>query len=167
MDFIRAMLQDLPKTNGAPPDYDHILRHISRYPSARRCADGLKSRQLSVEIPPPAQTVVGLMLHVPAHATPAEPLTVSLVQRAACEGRDCGRRCRASHGACAEIVELGLDVVRGRRVYRNLRLRHRKLGNGSHPLTRIRAVNQAGPVGSALEARRRHDMRSRNSLSAF
>ena len=32
-------------------------------------------------------------------------------------------------------------VVRRRRVYRYLQLRHRKLGNASHPLTRIRAVN--------------------------
>lgn len=31
-------------------------------------------------------------------------------------------------------------VVRRRRIYRFLRLRHRKLGNASHPLTRIRAI---------------------------
>ena len=32
-------------------------------------------------------------------------------------------------------------VVRHRRVYRYLRLRHRELGNSSHPLTRIRSVH--------------------------
>ncbi|HAL26618.1 MAG TPA: hypothetical protein DCP25_07750 [Chloroflexi bacterium] len=47
-------------------------------------------------------------------------------------------------GALGRATLAGSDdpahIVRRRRVYRYLRLRHRKLGNASHPLTRIRAV---------------------------
>lgn len=42
------------------------------------------------------------------------------------------------HRACVASSDDPTHLIRRRRIYRFLRLRHRKLGNAAHPLTRIR-----------------------------